>query len=271
MRRTRTTLARVAGLPAVALLLALTGCRGERSDKPPRQFLPDMDDQPRWNPQTKSEFFADGRTMRQPVVGTVAFARRMITDESGDASWQTDYRQQRDDLLGLDSAVYHGVADGVDPAGAWQSQDAATFIDTIPIAIDMAAIERGRARFNIYCSVCHGYSGEGGGVLNNEPYGGMVGRRWTYAVPSFHDPKYSDPQQRTGRDGYLFYTARNGVEMGAKMPGYAHALSVRQAWEVVAYIRALQASRKGSLADVPQGEREVLERQRGGIAMGETP
>ena len=132
-------------------------------------------------------------------------------------------------------------------------------------------IQRGQDRFNIYCSACHGYSGEGGKIELIDGVevqtGGMVGRRFNTPPPSYHDPKYQrESTERTGRDGYLFYTAMYGVEYGAKMPGYAHALSADDGWAIVAYIRALQESRRGTLADVPEETRRVLERQRGGNA-----
>jgi mono/diheme cytochrome c family protein len=86
-------------------------------------------------------------------------------------------------------------------------------------------------------------------------------------VPSFHDPKYSDVKQNQGKDGYLFHTARHGVPaavagQAAKMPGYAHALSVKDSWAVIAYIRALQETEKGTAADIPTAEREALEQKR---------
>src|SRR5690606_28449424 len=99
-----------------------------------------------------------------------------------------------------------------------------------------ALLERGEERFNIYCAACHGYTGDGAG---------MVGRRWSIPVPSYHDPKYSDSAQRTGKDGYLFHVARYGLKNpdgSTRMPAYGHALDAQDAWAVVAYIRALQAS-----------------------------
>jgi mono/diheme cytochrome c family protein len=105
---------------------------------------------------------------------------------------------------------------------------------------------RGQERFNIYCSACHGYEGEGSDVTALT--GGLVGRRWNYNVPSLHDPKYKDASVRTGLDGYLFHTIRHGVPeidpaKPPKMPGYADKISVADSWAVVAYVRALQSSR----------------------------
>ncbi len=246
-------------LAAIAGAGLVAGCRGDRSDKSPRQFFPDMDDSPKWKPQTPSPMYADGRAMRQPPAGVVAFGR---VDFVSDAPWAADFTTQRADLLREDDALYRGVvgrsADGLRNIYATR----------IPIPVNRALLERGQERFNIYCAVCHGYTGEGAQPDSAQTPGGsgaFVGRRWGAPVPTYHDPKYSDPNEPDGKgtDGFLFYTAMHGVvdpATGAqRMPSYAHALSERDAWAVVAYIRALQASQRGTLADVPADRRAALE------------
>ena len=90
----------------------------------------DMQDQPKYKPQRPSDFFADGRSERQPVEGTIA---RGTLDE--------------------DTAFYEGK----DAAG----KD----IEAFPIAVDKAVIERGQQRFDIYCAPCHGRIGNGLGMI----------------------------------------------------------------------------------------------------------
>lgn len=233
---------------AAALALALTcatvggmaGCRGQRSDKPPRQFLPDMDDSPKWKPQSRSEFFADERTMRPIVEGTVPYGR-----ESAPAhvfgTMPADFAE-REDLLKADRGVYYG-----------RDEDG-EFLTTMPgsITVDRALILRGQERFNIYCSVCHGYQGEGGYADSTQAVdsSASVGKRWSIPVPSYHDPKYQDPALRTGKDGYLFDVARYGLwdeqlnhSGNQRMPAYGHAIDAHDTWAIVAYIRVLQATR----------------------------
>ena len=236
------TMTHIMGILSVAVLLAnaggLAGCRGDRTSKPPRQFFPDMDDQPRWNPQDKSDFYENHRTMRQPPANTVAFG---TTGLVSDAPWAED----RDDLLRESSEIYEGV----DASGA--------FVTKFPIPVTTALMERGRNRYNIYCSVCHGYNAEGASAPDDahpNGQGGMVGRRFGIPVPSFHDPKYLAGAEK-GSVGFLFFTARNGVGKPGTpktMPGYAYALDAKDAWAVVAYIRALQRSEQGTLEDVPE-------------------
>jgi mono/diheme cytochrome c family protein len=243
MNTTHTTTRLVlAACGVLAVVGGMTGCRGDRDDAPPRQFFPDMDDQPKWKPQDKSEFFTDGRTMRKPVAGTVPFGRNEFVVDADKQPWAAEFMEQRDDLLKDNKALYEGVkADGKE------------YVETIPVPVTMELLKHGQKKFNIYCSVCHGYMGDGKG---------MVGEYFTVKPANFHDPKFRIPDPTTPdpltRDGYVFHVAREGVR---SMPGYAHALTERDTWAVVAYIRALQASQLGTLADVPESQRSKVESQ----------
>ena len=272
------------GILAGAAILG--GCRGDRSDKPPRQFLPDMDDQPRWTPQSQSPMFGaseSDRTSRPRVAGTVAFGRAALDPVAfeNEPWYQTGFGRQRANMLRDDAAVDHGVSPGVDYRYAWMTiDDPSLFVADIPIPVTRELLERGRSRFDIFCATCHGFAGEGGGfTIENRagieverPYGSVVGQRWSNAIPSLHDPKYlkGAEGERAGHDGYLYYTAMYGVGFaspddlgkGLNMPGYKHALSQDDAWGIVAYIRALQLSRNFRFEDLREevdSEREIRE------------
>lgn len=250
-RPTTTTTLLVAALAATTMAAGLSGCRGERSEKPPRQFIPDMDDSPKMRNQRETAFFADGRTMRPRVAGTVAFGEDMDPADP-----------RRADHLMESTLVYQGY----DPEAPKTAEGDPAFAPVIPAsAIDQwiaeanmkgggfdpadkdsrtaamtAMIKRGEERFNIYCSACHGYEGDGQG---------LVGQRWGYPVPSYHDAKYKDRSIKTGKDGYIFSVIRHGVpaadpaKESPKMPSYADKVSVVDSWAIVAYVRALQAAR----------------------------
>jgi mono/diheme cytochrome c family protein len=248
-----TTLAIAAGVLAA---LGAQGCRGDRSDKPPRQFFPDMDDQPRWKPQGETAFYANKRMMRETPANVVAFGRIGVT---GDQSWGKPWAEQRVALLRDGEAVYLGTT-GVNADGTLK------YVDRIPSSIEVNAdfIKLGQTKFNIYCSVCHGFDGSGKG---------MVGQSWSYALPNFFDPKYKDATLYTGKDGYIFHTIRNGVITNGeeKMPPYAHALNEKQAWAVVAYFRTLQESRAVPLSEIPESERPALEEKLRAAAAAAVP
>ena len=115
-----------------ALCVSLLGCvRGCQSTRPAIHINPNMDDQPRYDPQEESAFFYDGAAMRMPVAGTVA--RGQLRE----------------------NARLHT---GKDESGA--------FLAGAPIEIDDAMLARGEERYQIYCAPCHTKRGTGQGILS---------------------------------------------------------------------------------------------------------
>jgi mono/diheme cytochrome c family protein len=94
----------------------------------------DMHDQPKYTPLRESTFFADTRSARPVVDGTVARGQ-----------------------LHEDSLRYTGKVDGVDAT-------------VFPFAIDEKVLRRGQERFDIYCSPCHARTGEGDGMVVRRGY-----------------------------------------------------------------------------------------------------
>jgi mono/diheme cytochrome c family protein len=88
----------------------------------------DMQDQPKYKPLRQSSFFADGRTSRPPVEGTIA--RGTLASDPGRAS---------------------GKANG-------------TYVPN-PLARTEATYRRGRERYDIYCAPCHDRVGTGRGMI----------------------------------------------------------------------------------------------------------
>lgn len=249
MQRRSTRLALLFSMTAstLASTALLSGCRGDRSEENPRQFFPDLDDNPNFSPQDATPLFADGRQMRPPVDGTVAFGSFTFTEASleGDAEWADEFLDERREMLAEGSQNYVGL------------NEDGTFVQTMPAAVTTELLARGEERFNIYCAACHGYAGDGNG---------MVGRRWSAPVPSFHDAKYKDESEPTSGDGYLFHIARHGLKHPDgryRMPGYGHALSTEDTWAVVAHIRVLQQTFDNDPQSLPAAERDQLD-PRGG-------
>ncbi|HUO25886.1 MAG TPA: cytochrome c [Candidatus Aquilonibacter sp.] len=102
---------------ALAAITVLSGCRI------------DMHVQPRENPLSRSDFFADQRSERQPVEGTVA----------------------RDELY-ADTYFYTGKI-GSAPG------------DYMPFPATKEVLERGRQRYDIFCAPCHSRLGDGNGFV----------------------------------------------------------------------------------------------------------
>lgn len=91
-----------------------------------------------------------------------------------------------------------------------------------PIPVSEASLATGKALFNIYCTPCHGPQGKGDGRV--------VGK----GIPS--SDLHADRIKRQ-KDGYMYATIRSG---GIIMPSYNHALSTKERWAIVHYVRHLQ-------------------------------
>lgn len=102
--------------------------------------------------------------------------------------------------------------------------------------VDRAFLELGREKFNIFCVNCHGLTGDGNGVTKQ--YG-------MSATPSYHTDRI-----RQQPEGMIFETITQGRNL---MGPYGNKLRVRERWAVVAYVRALQRARQGSIDEVPPG------------------
>jgi mono/diheme cytochrome c family protein len=108
-----------------------------------------------------------------------------------------------------------------------------------------ALLGRGQDRFNIFCSPCHGRTGQGNGMIVQR---GMP-----------QPTSYYDPRLLTADDQHFFDVITNGY--GA-MYSYAMRVPPQDRWAIVAYIRALQLSRHAQLSDVPEDEKKKLEAQK---------
>ncbi|MBX3321573.1 MAG: c-type cytochrome [Phycisphaeraceae bacterium] len=219
----------------VALATSLGGCRSDRFENPPREFFPDMDHQPRYVPQADSSFFEDGSSARVPDPNVVAFGRASFDPRlHGDAPWSRSFMVERAGFIAEDDAVYRGRA----------ADD--SYIDYIPVPVTLERIRRGQERYNIFCAACHGYEGDGKG---------MVADYFIAPPVSLHLDLYTDPAQRTSFDGYFYEVIRQGVR---NMPGYGYSIDAQDTWNIIMYVRALQEARKGSVDDLPAGTRDIL-------------
>ena len=167
----------------------------------------DMHDAPRYEPLEASTFFSDGRASRPLVANTVARG------------------QLREDEL-----LFTGKIDG---------QLATDF--PMPVTAEMMA--RGQERFNVFCSPCHGRTGDGTG---------LIVQRGFRQPPSYYEDRLVNAPV-----GYLFDVMTSGF--GA-MQDYSAQVPVADRWAIAAYIRALQFSRRGTVNDVPADRREELDR-----------
>jgi mono/diheme cytochrome c family protein len=189
----------------VCSLTLTVGCSGNSGPERIRQA---MYDQAKYDPLEASKFFANGMASRWPVAGTVARGH-----------------------LKTDLHLHQGRVKG-------------ELAKTMPFELTTEVIGRGRERYDIFCSPCHGGLGAGDG---------MVVRRGMKAPPSFHVDRL-----REAPIGHTFDVITNGF--GA-MYNYASRVPAHDRWAIAAYVQALQLSQNAKMTDVPETERSDLQRR----------
>lgn len=166
----------------------------------------EMYQQPKDKPQSLSDFFPDGAGSRPLVPNTVARGH-----------------------LNQNEAFYTG-------------KKGTNLIENIPIPVTRQLLERGRERYDIFCSVCHSRTGDGNG---------MIPQRGFPQPNTFHRDSL---RQAPAGHFYDVITSGHGV-----MYSYAQRVEPEDRWAITAYIRALQLSHYAPLADLPPGDRARLE------------
>jgi mono/diheme cytochrome c family protein len=168
-------------------MLVTGGCERARQD---------MYDQPKLKPFAATDQFADGSASRSPLPGTEAAA----------------------------IGPFAGTSSG--RIGTSAARDRAALIDaTQAPPPTLQRLQRGRERYEIYCTPCHSVAGDGDG---------LVVRRGFPSPPSFHTDRL-----RAAPDRYLFDVITQGHGV---MPPYAGQIAPDDRWAIVSYVRVLQLS-----------------------------
>ncbi len=186
--------------------------RSTKSTETRPQIIFDMDQQPKFKAQAVNGLFADGRAMRPRVPGTIPRGEL-----------------QEDDHL------YRGKT-----GGEWATD--------FPMEVTSRMMQRGRERYDIFCLPCHGYTGDGNGIVSQRAESLREGI-WIPPLSYHSDVIRSKPV------GNLFNTISNGIR---SMPAYGTQIGTEDRWAIVAYIRALQRSQNATIDDVPAAKQSKL-------------
>ena len=194
-------------------LLLTVGCRR------------DMQDQPKMKPYRSTVFFKDGLSSRQLVEGTVP--RGFLKT---DTEFFTGKKAGRASATANNSQSPAGtqpVSGANNPTAITGPAAYPDDVEVFPLPVTKEVIERGKQRYEIFCTVCHGPTGNGDG---------MIVRRGFRRAASFNDDRL-----RQAPVGHFFDAITNG--WGA-MPAYAPQIPAQDRWAIIAYVRALQLSQQ---------------------------
>jgi hypothetical protein len=205
------------------LVATLLNSRTSVSEKPRVHFIQDMDNQVKRKTQSTSEVFADGRSSRPPIAGTVKF----------------------DSIIGNDALTLGYTRTW---NAAKNSYDV-TFEQDIPVKVDEALLKTGEKKFNTYCMPCHGFDGTGNGPINQRAQEVMINPNASMNTTWVQPSNLTDEARVARPNGHLFNTITNGIR---NMAGYGQAIpDAHDRWAVVAYVRALQLSHTGFKETAP--------------------
>ena len=209
-------------LVAVAAV-SIMGYRGQKFQDTPLEVFPDMDRQAKMLEQVPSSFWEDGRADREPIPGTRPFTTEFNEEYPHTAPRDADYQ---------DTYYYTGKN--------YDSSSDAEWGDGIPVEVNYELIELGQKQYNIYCTVCHGESGDGNGIT----------KQYGINASNLVSQIYADRP-----DGNIYNTINKGFNT---MYGYGTKLLPEERWAVVAYVRALQRAGLATPQDVPADKRQEL-------------
>ena len=210
-----------------------------------------MANEPKYIPLRQSDFYADGKSARPLVPNTVprgyeeqdqafytgkVIAPGAVAAPPGTALFQPSPVPVTG-TPGTSETLAENLANNVMARVPGQSD-----IDYFPIPVNQELLDRGKERYTIFCTPCHGLLGDGEG---------MIVKRGFKRPPSYHTDRL-----RKAPVGHFFDVITNGF--GA-MPDYSAQVPPRDRWAIIAYIRALQASENATISDVPAAERAKLE------------
>jgi mono/diheme cytochrome c family protein len=196
----------------------------------------DMQDQPKMKPYRSSTFFRDGLSSRPQIEGTVPRGFLKLDTEfftgkkAGKANAGTS-ATPAETPAGPQPRGTSSVVPGAPLQGAAAYPDD---VEVFPIRVTAEIVKRGKERYEIFCSACHGLTGNGDG---------MIVRRGFRRAASFNDDRL-----RLAPVGHFFDAITNG--WGA-MPSYAPQIPAQDRWAIIAYIRALQLSQQKQATQTP--------------------
>ena len=161
----------------------------------------DMYDQPKHEPLEASKFFDDGRSARPLEPGVIAREEPAVV--------------------------------GPRETGREGNQ----LVARLPMNLTETLLAHGAERYKVYCTPCHGRTGEGDG---------MIVLRGYRKPPSFHTDRL-----RGVPIGHIFEVETQGFGV---MPPHRKQIPVDDRWAIAAYVRALQLSRYAPAEELTPGE-----------------
>ena len=213
----------------VGLMLFFASCQQPGGNNPGSEYMPDMAHSVAYeanhynyyynNTWSSEEDYYNMAKPRTPVKGTVA--RGFAGDQTGNIASGTM----------SNNAIAHAPAGSVPYYYGNTEEERTRAMNEIirnPYPITAAGIAKGKDLYNIYCGICHGEKIDGAGYLVRDDGGKYL------AAPA----NLISEEFLAASNGRYYHAIMYGKNV---MGGYADKLSYEERWQVIHYIRSLQA------------------------------
>ena len=221
----------------VGVMLFLASCQQPGGNKTGSEYMPDMAHSVAYEANHYNYYYnntwsseADYYEMakpRTPVSGTVA--RGYAGDQSGNLASGTSAHNAISYTNSGSVPYYYGDTDD-------ERTRAMNEIIQNPYPITAAGIAKGKDLYNIYCGICHGEKIDGGGYLVRDPGPGDVGGKYPVQPAILNSDEFI-----SASNGRYYHAIIYGKNL---MGAYADKLSYEERWQVIHYIRSLQAKER---------------------------
>jgi mono/diheme cytochrome c family protein len=232
-------------LACVAFVIACSPAKGDRTG---HEYMPDMTHTigyeanlydyyyyNRWGTEAEYKKFVTPRTS---VHGTVARGQISVANAADGAARMVAMEAFEGETEGSFAFTPNGSVPYYYADTEEERARATKEITRNPFPITEAGLAHGKDLYNIYCGICHGEKADGRGYLvrDEDPAKGIVAGVYPAAPANFMLDTFT--RASAGRFYHAIMHGRN------VMGSYADKLSYKERWEVIHYIRSLQAQSK---------------------------
>ncbi len=214
------------------LVVMLTACAPSGGESPGHEFMPDMFHSTAyeanvydyyyyntWGTEAEYKHYANPR---KPVAGTIPRGYVGLSQAEDAASMKAHFQ-----AMPINGHVPYYYEDTEE-----ERTRATNEITQNPYPITSSGLARAKQLYDVYCGICHGEKGDGGGYLVRDDGGVYPAQPANFLLPEFV----------AASDGRYYHSIMYGKNV---MGGYADKLSYEERWQVIHYIRALQADEAG--------------------------
>lgn len=221
----------------VGAMLFLASCQQPGGNTTGSEYMPDMAHSVAYeanhynyyynNTWSSEEEYYEMAKPRKPVKGTIA--RGFAGDQTGTIATGTSSINAIAHAPGGSVPYYYGNTDE-------ERTRATNELIRNPYPITTAGLERGKDLYNIYCGICHGEKIDGGGYLVRDPGPGDVGGKYPVQPAILNSDEFI-----AASNGRYYHAIMHGKNL---MGAYADKISYEERWQVIHYIRSLQAKER---------------------------